>query len=156
LPAHALVALCVEAEAEAVVLAVEVVTGAVPLMLLKLRFTQQVRANRRNTPPVGVVSTRMGYFVLEANPHAVSWPQSLLTTGYCTVPELPIVINTGILIVAVDGIVCVVTMQYCVSSRYEPAGILIIRFVPETVIEEVNTIRGQTLHTLLQAIIKSS
>jgi hypothetical protein len=78
-------------------------TDAVPVMTVRLRFTQHVLPKSLNRPLEGVVSTLIGYLVLDPIPDAVRGEQSLLTTGYCTVPE-PMVITTGAFIVAVDGI----------------------------------------------------
>jgi hypothetical protein len=96
------------------------------------------------TPEVAVVETTIGYRVLVRKAHAVTGAQLHFTSGYCVV-EVPIVITTGILIVAVEGIVCAITKQYLQPFAYEPSGIFITKFVSTTVTEELITILSHNL-----------
>jgi hypothetical protein len=65
-----------------------------------------------NTPPIAFVDTIVEYLVLVLIAQAVTCEQSHLTNGYTVVVSPPILNATGILIVAVAGIVCAITTQY--------------------------------------------
>ncbi len=67
--------------------------------------------SKRNVPPVALVETTAEYRVRVRMPHAVTWAQQRLVSGYCSVP-VPMVMTTGALMVAAAGIAWAITMQY--------------------------------------------
>jgi hypothetical protein len=76
---------------------------------------QHGRPNSLNVPPVAVVEILVLYRVLVRRLQAVAWVQSARFSGYNWVP-VPIVIDTGALMVAAAGMFWAITRQtFCPS-----------------------------------------
>jgi hypothetical protein len=71
---------------------------------------QHGRPSSLKAPPVAVVEILVLYRVLVRRLQAVAWVQSARFNGYNWVP-VPIVINTGALIVAAAGMFWAITKQ---------------------------------------------
>lgn len=108
-----------------------------------------------NTQPVPLVETHVGYRLRVRIAHAVTCAQHILVSGYTVVVTPPIDIATGILIVAVDGIVCAITMQYLHPFLYVPAGMFINSVgTPLTVVTVTDVLIIKFGHSVLQFLLQ--